>query len=385
MARICDVSATVLNAPLERPWDFGIEPYAASSCVLVVVESESGERGFGEAIARKSARTTATLVTDFLRPLALGRDVADAGNLWYEAMTGLRRWGHSRGFLWEAISGLDIALWDLRARELGVPLAKLLPFGNSTTVDTYASSIYFQRDVATAVEVAQDVVADGHQRVKIKIGHRPEHGGLQRDIRTVRAIREAVDPRIDLMLDANGAYSLAEARILVDALRGLGLLWLEEPLPPDDLSGYEALAAISPIPLAAGESEFGVLGFRDLLARRCIDYVQPDISRCGGFTGAVQIASLCFAYNVRLCPHTGFSGGINNLASLHLAGSVPDPGLLEFMIINNPLRDLFVEELPVPDKGRITVPQTHPGLGFQLSEDKVATFTVPTAVAGAAL
>lgn len=373
MNRIASVVTHVLEAPLADPWDFGIESYAVSTCVVVEVTSESGHVGYGESIARKSPRTAAALVDDLLTPIAVGREVSDAGRVWEDCVNTLRRWGHSRGFLLEALSGLDIALWDLRARVLDVPLRHLLPNGGGRPVPTYGSSIYFQPTVDDAAALAAKVVEAGHRRIKIKIGHRTEQGGLRRDIDTVTAIRDAVPGDVELMLDANGAYGFAEARVLVEALRSLGLLWLEEPLPPDDLQGYADLARISPIPLAAGESEFSAFGFAELLKRNALAYAQPDIARCGGFTGALQILSLCYANNIKVCPHTGFSGGINNLAGLHLAATVMGPTLLEHMIIGNPLRDIFTEPLPEPENGMITPPDGI-GLGYQIDPEKLAAY-----------
>lgn len=373
MSRITSVEATVLMADLDSPWDFGIEPYAHSTAVLVKVTADSGEVGFGEAIARKSPKTTATLVEDLLAPLAIGRDVDELGAIWLNCVNTLRRWGHSRGFLNEAIAGLDIALWDLRAREHGLPVAAFLPYGARESVPVYGSSVYFQETVADAVKVAKDMGSQGFPDIKIKIGHRRDQGGLDRDIQTVREIRAGLSSDVGIMLDANGAYSFAQARILVESLSDLGVIWLEEPFPPDDLTGYSALAKVSAVPLAAGESEFSVFGFRDLLQTNSLGFAQPDIARCGGFTGALQVVNLCYAMNIPVCPHTGFSGGINNLASLHLASTLPTEASLEFMTIGNPLRDIFVGGLPEPVDGRLEVP-TGVGLGVEVDLDLVAKF-----------
>lgn len=373
MSRITKVEASVLMADLDSPWDFGIEPYAHSTAVLVKVTAESGEVGFGEAIARKSPKTTATLVEDLLSPLAIGREVDDLGAIWLDCVNTLRRWGHSRGFLHEAIAGLDIALWDLRAREHGLPVGAFLPYGTRDSVPVYGSSVYFQETVADAVKVAQDMESQGFPDIKIKIGHRADQGGLDRDIATVREIRAGLSADTGTMLDANGAYSFAQARILVESLGDLGVIWLEEPFPPDDLTGYAALAAVSAVPLAAGESEFSVFGFRDLLKSNSLGFAQPDIARCGGFTGALQVVNFCYAMNIPVCPHTGFSGGINNLASLHLASTLPSEASLEFMTIGNPLRDIFVGGLPEPVNGRLEVPKGV-GLGVEVDLDLVAKF-----------
>lgn len=370
MSVIESVTTYVLEANLDEPWDFGIEPYMTSTCVVIEVTSDSGAIGYGEAIARKAPRVTALLVPELLAPLAIGRPVAHAGRLWVEMLDTLRRWGHHRGFLLEAIAGLDIALWDLRARELRVPVGHLLPTGSLDQVRTYASSIYFQPRIEDAVRLARATVDGGARALKIKVGHRPEQGGLQRDIETVRAIRGDLGAGVDLMLDANGTYRLAEARRVVEALAGADIVWFEEPFPPDDLDAYEALAACSPIPLAAGESEFSVFGFRDLIQRGGIGFAQPDVARCGGVTGTLQILDYCFAHHVPVCPHTGFSGGINNLVSMHIAATAYESGILEHMIIDNPLRDIFTQPLPEPEFGIVQVPRGE-GFGRDIDTDKL--------------
>lgn len=374
MTTVEKVEAYLLAADLPEAWDFGIEPYRTSTCVVVKVSSASGAVGFGEAIARKGPAATTRIIIDLLAPLALGRDASDRGQIWIEGVDTLRRWGHSRGFLLEALSGLDIALWDLHAQELEVPVRELLPGGYRREVPVYTSSVYFQESASAAVKVAVQALERGAQALKIKIGHRPEQGGLDRDVKTVLAIREAA-PSVELMLDANGAYTLGEALRVVRALADCDIVWLEEPFPADALDAYEVLAQKTPIALAAGESEFGVVGFRDLIARGAITYAQPDVARCGGFTGALQINDYCYAHHIPICPHTGFSGGINNVASMHLAATAWIAGPLEHMIIENPLRDLFTEPLPEPVDGHISVPDG-PGLGAEISEDKLHKFSV---------
>jgi len=375
VALVESVTTYVLEADLHEPWDFGIEPYATSTCVVVAVTTADGLVGHGEAIARKSPHATAQVVTDLLAPLVLGREVQDTSRVWIKGLETLRRWGHSRGFLLEALSGLDIALWDLRARQLDIPVGALLPNGVRRKVATYASSVYFQETVEDAVRVARETVSEGHRSIKIKIGHRPDQGGLERDIETVLAIRAELGDGITLMLDANGAYRFPEAARLVQALAPATITWLEEPFPPDDLDGYGRLARTSPIPIAAGESEFSVFGFRDLIGRGAIAYAQPDVARCGGISGFLQVLDYCFCHRIPVCPHTGFSGGINNLVSIQMAATALEVGPLEHMIIGNPLRDLFTEPLPDPVEGVLEVPDGI-GLGQDIAPEKVRRFAV---------
>lgn len=151
----------MLSAALQEPWEFSVEAYDRLTCVVVEVSSSSGEVGYGEAIARRSPRTTATLIEDLLAPLAVGRPTDAIGDIWTEAVGALRPWGHERGFLMEAVSGLDVTLWDLCARELGVSVSSLLPGPNRPSIPTFASSIYFQPTVERAVELATRTLEAG--------------------------------------------------------------------------------------------------------------------------------------------------------------------------------------------------------------------------------
>jgi L-alanine-DL-glutamate epimerase-like enolase superfamily enzyme len=192
----------------------------------------------------------------------------------------------------------------------------------------------------------------------------------------VRAVREAVGPDVELMLDANGAYDAATAIRVARQLEPLDIAWLEEPVPPDDVSGYALLRRRTAIPLACGESEFGVFGFRDLIERRAVDILQPEIARVGGFVGARRVAALAHAYNLRIAPHTGFSGGVAHLAALHLAAALPNVSTYEYFYAPNALRDLFVEPFPAPHRGTVALP-TAPGLGLELDWDRIRRYEVP--------
>ena len=177
------------------------------------------------------------------------------------------------------------------------------------------------------------------------------------------------------MLDVNSAYDAATAIKVCRQLEDLDITWIEEPVPADDLDGYEKVRKGQPIPVAAGESEFGLFGFRELIRRGAIDIVQPDVARVGGFTGARRLGALVHAYNLRYAPHTGFSAGISHLASLHVAASVPNLMTYEYFYAPNPLRDLFTEPFPQPTEGSVDVPQ-RPGLGLELDPRLLKKFEI---------
>jgi L-alanine-DL-glutamate epimerase-like enolase superfamily enzyme len=370
--RIKEVRSYALTASVERPLYFGIGPFPTFFATLVEVTTDTGITGVGECIVRKAPQVTKRIVEEILAPVVIGRDPWDVEGLWQEMFDQLRRWGHSRGFFLEAMSGVDIALWDILGKSVGLPVSKVLTGFGRERVRCYASSIYFA-DLERMVAEAKEQVQRGHTAIKVKIGRAPEQGGLRMDVAVVRAIREAVGPGVEIMVDANGAYDAATAIRVGRHLEELDIAWFEEPVPPDDLEGYRRVRGSLRIPIACGESEFGVFGFRDLIVRGGVDILQPDIARVGGFTGARKVAALADAYHLAIAPHTGFSGGICHLAALHFAAATPNFLTYEAMFIENPLVDIFTEPLPKPSQGHIPVPQ-RPGLGLEVDPEKIRQF-----------
>jgi L-alanine-DL-glutamate epimerase-like enolase superfamily enzyme len=273
----------------------------------------------------------------------------------------------------EAISGVDTALWDLVGKRSGKPVWELLTGAGRREVECYASSVYIA-EPNVMVQEALTQQARGFRRLKVKIGRPGHEGGQDQDLAVLRAIREAVGPDLALVVDANAVYTIAEAVRMGRAMESLDIRWFEEPLPMDDLGGYEHLHRMTSTPLARGETDFGIFTFREVINRRLIDVVQPDLGRCGGVTGARQTWTLAFAQNLDFAPHTGFSGGVSQLAAIHVAAAAPQLLAMENMFIDNPLREIFVGGYPQSQNGKITVP-TGPGLGLDLDYDLVDKYT----------
>jgi L-alanine-DL-glutamate epimerase-like enolase superfamily enzyme len=370
--RITRLETYVLEARLERPIQFGIGPYGAFTATLVELTTDDGITGIGECIARKAPRVTDVVLRDLLWPVLEGRDPRDAGGIWDDMFRQLRGWGHYRGFVQEAMSGVDQALWDIVAKAQGIPLYKALGGAGRDRVPVYASSVYIA-DLDTMQRETREQVEKGHTALKMKTGRTSELGGLAMDIESVRAVREAAGPSIEIGIDVNSAYDAATAIRFCAAVEKYDVLFLEEPVYPDDIDGYERIRRHTAIPLACGESEFGIFGFRELLRRRAVDIVQPDIARVGGFTGGMRLGALVHAHNVRYAPHTGFSCGVAQLASIHLGAAVPNLAYVEEMFISNPLAELFTEPLPKATKGVVDLP-TRPGMGLTLDMQKVAKY-----------
>lgn len=371
--RIESVKAELLMGRPERGVKFAIGSYDAYSLVLVTVTTDEGVTGYGEAISRRGGEMVVAAVESLLAPVLAKQDPQDIQGLWVTMMDQLRRWGHAGGVVVEAISGVDSALWDVVGKATGQPIWRLLLGAGREHVPVYASSVYID-SIQTMVDEACEQVENGFSAIKIKIGRSEADGGVRADIESMEAIRQAVGEEVDLMADANGAYDAATAIRVARALEPVDLLWLEEPVPPDDLDGYRRVHSMTTTPLAGGESVFGVFGFRPFIADSLIDYVQPDLGRCGGITAAMQIYALCYAYNLRFAPHTGFSGGVSQLGAIHVAAAVPELFRLEYMFIDNPMRELFVGGYPRVENGTLPVPQG-PGLGLDVDLDRVASFS----------
>ena len=370
--KVAALEPWVLEGRAKRAIHFGAGEYDTFAATLVELRTSDGLVGWGECISRRAPRILAAVLRELLWPVIEGRDPHDLEGLWDEMFGLLRPWGHYRGFVEEAISGIDQALWDIVAQAHGLPLYKALGGAGRSSVPVYASKVY-TADLDAMAQQTRALVEAGHRAVKIQLGRSSAWGGHRADVEVVRVCREAAGPDVEIGADVNSAYDAATAIKVCHQVARYDLAFIEEPVYPDDLDGYELIRRSQPVPLAGGESEFGVFGFRQLLARRAIDIVQPDIARVGGFTAAKRLGALVHAHNVRYAPHTGFSCGVAQLASIHLAASVPSLWRTEEMFIDNPLAEVFTEPLPRSRGGEVAVPQ-RPGLGLEIDREKLARF-----------
>ena len=372
--KIAKLDTWALSAKVDKAIHFGAGAYDTFTATLVELTTDDGVTGIGECIARRAPRVVETVVRDLLWPVIEGKDARDIGGLHDAMFATLRPWGHYRGFVQEGMSGVDQALWDIAAQVQGVPLYKALGGAARARVPVYGSKVYTAEPHAMARE-AKDAVGRGHKAIKFQLGRSAEWGGPSADVEVCRVIRDAVGPQIEIAADVNSAYDAATAVRVCHQVVPYDLAFIEEPVFPDDLDGYEIIKRSQPIPVAGGESEFGLIGFREILRRRLMDIVQPDVARIGGFTAAMRLGTLVQNHNVRYAPHTGFSCGVAQLASLHLAAAVPNLWRLEWMWIANPLAEIFTEPLPQPANGEIVMP-TAAGLGLKIDRQKLAKYRI---------
>lgn len=333
--------------------------YSAVSICLVQIETDEGVSGIGECLARFGPRAYARLIDDLLGPALIGRNPLDIKSIWDDLRNTLN--GRSGGILFEALAGIDIALWDIKGKALGVPVYRLLGGMERPHVPVYASSIMVGEDVDSASERILEL---GFNRIKIKIGNT-----VPEELSRIEKLRQRVGSACDIMADANYIYDEYQALQIADKAADYGLLWLEEPVNPENRRAYHRLAARTRTALAAGESEFTAHDISDLIVSGTIGYAQPDVTRHGGITECWRTITLADIFDIRYAPHVGFSGAVCVAASLHLAAAAPNTYALECMITPNPFREEIAVE-PVGlysqvDNGTVPVPQA-PGLGIEI-------------------
>jgi D-galactarolactone cycloisomerase len=343
---------------------------------LVRVHTDEGPIGIGECMVRLAPEATAAIVIE-LGEVLEGVDPFDTMVAWELMFSVMMNRGHLKGFFMEALSGIDIALWDLKGKALNRPIYQLLGGAQRKDIWAYASSLRF-RGIDTTIAEARTFVARGYNAMKLKVGasrHRHE-----RDLELARAVREAVGDDIYLSADANCGFDRPAAMALARGLQELNYAWFEEPLAPDDWEGYAEMARTLDLPIAGGETEFSRFGFRELFTRGALDIVQPNVSRSGGFTECMRIAAMAEAFHVPYAPHTGSGTAVCMAAELHLAAALPNFVIYEHMQSDwsrdapNPLRhDIVTKDVEIFRDGFLDLPPG-PGLGIELNEDIVEQY-----------
>ncbi|MGO4677964.1 mandelate racemase/muconate lactonizing enzyme family protein [Bosea sp. 2YAB26] len=364
---ISQIVAYPLRAVLAKAQRTSQGDYPAIEVVVVEVTTSDGLTGFGEGLCRRGAAGYARFIEEAFIPRLIGKDPADRRALW-KLMRGALS-GQPGGQIVEAISAIDIALWDIAGKAAGVPIHKLLGGMGRTHVPAYASSINWLDDATVEGEVAAAFKA-GFREIKVKLGH-----PIKDAIARAKFIRKLAGDEIALYVDANWAYDVDDALVVGRALADLGYGFFEEPIAPHDRAGYRRLAQHLPIRLAAGESDYVASEALAMLQERSLGLIQPDVSRSGGITETWRIAELAASFNTAYAPHVGWSGAICVAASLQLAAAAETLRTFECMVYANPLRDSFTH--PVVGEGsqlvdgQLLVPQG-PGLGIEIDRDMLA-------------
>jgi D-galactarolactone cycloisomerase len=363
------VTCHVVAAPVERPFTSSRGwLYKTRGSCIVEIETADGITGWGECYG-PSAVAKAFIDTQFA-PRILGRDAFDVEVIWEDLYNRIKDYGSS-GMAISALSGIDIALWDIIGKATNRPIHKLIGGAHRTEVTAYATGLYFidtNRLIEEAVEEAQEFVEQGFTAVKMKIGL----GDPKFDLKRVAAVRDAIGPQTRLMVDANHCFTVPQAIRLGRELEKLDVEWFEEPISPEDVDGYVEVTRALDMAVAGGENEFTRWGFRDLVVRKAMDIVQPDVCAAGGISECRKIATLAAAHGVECVPHA-WGSAIGLAATLHFLAALPDqppsyrpmPPMLEFEQCENPFRDHLSREPIVQNKGKVQVP-TGAGLGIEI-------------------
>lgn len=328
---------------------------------LVRVTTDKGLEGIGVTYHEIGGEAVRDIILRNMKDKLIGRDPLENDALWHEFFHYLRGVGR-KGVTFCALSAVDIALWDLKGKILGVPVHRLLG-GNRTRVPVYASGGWTSYSDEELVAEMKSMVARGFTMVKFKVGY---GGGtdIRRDAIRVRKVREALGPSVDLLVDANNCFDAATAAQLANRIRDYDVKLFEEPVFADDIPGLSRFRRATDIPLATGEHEYTKFGVRDLLLAEAADYVQADGARAGGYTEMIKIAALTEAWNVKFAPHA-----MENV-HLPLVASLPNAPFLERLLMFEEITALTFKNAVLPVDGHMTVPEV-PGLGLELDMDFV--------------
>lgn len=322
---------------------------------LVKVHTDDGRTGIGSIYSHPAL--VDQVVIGQLAPLLKGEDPREVETLW-QKMYRWTRWYGRKGAAMSAIGGLDTAFWDLRAQAEQKPLWKLLG-GQQPSCPAYASALLWQTPEQLAAEAGRHV-EHGFRRMKMRLGKSEAE-----DIEAVCAVRGALGPQHDFMVDASMRYNVALARRIGAVLAENRVFWFEEPFEPEDIDSFVALRGTVAVPVAAGENEFGLQGFRELVRARAVDIVQPDASRCGGISEVLRVARLAAEAGLKVAPHS-WSDAVAIFANAHVVAGLPHGLTVEVDQTGNPFVDeLLVEPIRVVD-GRLQLSE-RPGLGVELN------------------
>ncbi len=374
--KIAEVNVHVLEAKLSQPFHWSFNRTETRGACIVEIIAENGLTGWGECYG--PARLNAAIVAAF-RPYLIGVDPLNTELIWQTLYNQFRDTGQ-KGLSVTALSGVDIALWDLKGRILEQPVHTLMGGSIRTDVAAYATGTYRREHGDPLAYITEEVggyVREGFGAVKLKIGF-----GVEEDLALVAAVRDAIGVRTRLMLDANHGFDALEAIRLGGRAERFDIDWFKEPVVPDDLNSYIEVRRRQPIPVAGGECEYTRWGFREELTRGAMDIIQPDTCATGGLSEAKKIADMAVAFGVRYVPHV-WGTGIGLAAALNLLAVLPhspprykarEP-LLEFDRSEHPFRQEILRQKIEHVAGRVTIPDA-PGLGIEINRAALEQFKV---------
>ena len=375
MHKISKIETYIVRDKLSQSFYFSQWKYAERCICLVKVSTQDGQYGWGEGYGPAEVLESGIKL---LKPIVIGEDPLQNEVIWNKMYRRTLDYGR-KGVLIASISALDIAIMDLKGKILNVPVSTLLGGAHRTKVKPYATGMYFpdlKNPSKNYQKEAEKYIKMGFEAIKMKVGL-----GVDTDFRNVRLMRDILGDKIKLMIDSNHAYSYNEALSLAKKIEEYDISWFEEPLSPEYYDLHADLRNNTTIPIAGGECEYLRFGFLELLRRKSLDILQPDLCSCGGITEAKKIANLATSYGIPIIPHTWGSGigihvALQFIASLEsLPGRlIEEPFLIEFDQTENKIRDyLTTPKIKIVD-GMIEIPE-EPGFGVDVDERFLHDFT----------
>ena len=367
--RITDVKAFPVSFPIApaNRVALGIGTAVKRDAVVVKVTTDEGLVGWGEAHHGRAHTAVAKLIESTLKQLILNSEANDVVGIW-EKMYRYQLASHGMGAgACLAMSGIDMALWDIRGKALGLPLYRLLG-GARRAIPAYAGGVSLgYQEPSQLIEEAKKSVEQGYKAIKLRVGDSPK-----RDIERMRAVRKAFGDDLVILTDANIGYELEDVRQVMPVMDELRMGWLEEPFPAHDHRSYKEAKGFGRTPLAAGENHYTRFEFNRVIEDGAITILQPDLSKSGGITEVLRVAALASAWKLPIHPHSSMTG-LNHAASIHFLAAIDNGGYFEGDVSkSNRFRDDLVDNPGKIDKDGNVWPLEKPGLGLEVNEEFLA-------------
>ena len=369
--KITAITAIPLSFRLDqgKTVTMGIGSTTKRDTIIVRVETSEGITGYGEAHPGRSPGAVVSLIHNTLAPMLIGMKATDVIGVW-KRVHRMQLSSHGVGSGASlGLSGIDMALWDIRGKAAKMPLYELLG-GSKRRLPAYAGGISLgYQPKESLAEEAQEYVARGYKALKLRLGD-----SAKADIERVLHVRKVLGDDIDILTDANTAYTLADVRRVLPVLADIKAGWLEEPFACNDFSSYREAAKItSLVPIAAGENHYGRFEFAQLREAGAVQIWQPDLSKCGGITEGLAIAAMASAYRIPMHTHSSATG-INHAATIHFMAAIENSGYFEACVSHfNPLRDMFGTTFEIGADGCVE-PLDKPGIGLEIDESLFAKY-----------
>lgn len=371
------IESYILKDKLSKSFFFSQWEYSERCICVVKITTSDGQYGWGEGYGPANVLEAGI---NLLKTIVIGKNPLDNEVIWSDMYRKTLDFAR-RGILVASLSAIDVALWDLKGKILGLPVSVLLGGAQRSQVRPYATGLYFSDYNNPSKDFDKEVrqyIRQGFKAIKMKVGL-----GIKEDYKNVKRMREVIGEDIELMIDSNHAYTLREAVTLAKKLEPFDISWFEEPLSPEYYSQYNELRSKTTIPIAGGECEYLRFGFHQLLRNKSVDILQPDICACGGLTEVKKIAALASTYGIEIIPHTwgtaiGIHVALHFIANLEsIPGRMMSPDfLMEFDQTENGLRErLTYPKIEMVD-GMIDIPK-RPGLGIDIDEAVLREYAIP--------